>query len=91
VYKVREVAGALIAAAQRGCDVAVVLESEAESGGKVTFEMAATLGSDVAAHAKLYTWPYFSTTKQGQPPSRSGGPKGGEGTYCKRVMIPRAK
>ncbi len=58
VYKVREVAGALIAAAQRGCDVAVVLESEAQSGGKVAFEMAAALGSDVAAHAKLYSWPY---------------------------------
>jgi phosphatidylserine/phosphatidylglycerophosphate/cardiolipin synthase-like enzyme len=58
VYKVREVADALIAAAQRACDVVVVLESEAESGGKVTYEMAAALGSDVPAHAKLYTWPY---------------------------------
>jgi phosphatidylserine/phosphatidylglycerophosphate/cardiolipin synthase-like enzyme len=58
VYKVREVAAALIAAAQRGCDVSVVLESEAESGGKVNYEMAAALGSDVAAYAKLYTWPY---------------------------------
>ena len=57
-YKVLEVAAALIAAAGRGCNVAVVLESEAESGGKVTFEMAAALGSEVAAHAKLYTWPY---------------------------------
>jgi phosphatidylserine/phosphatidylglycerophosphate/cardiolipin synthase-like enzyme len=58
VYKVPEVADALIEAAQRGCDVSVVLESEAESGGKVTYEMAAALGSDVAAYAELYTWPY---------------------------------
>jgi phosphatidylserine/phosphatidylglycerophosphate/cardiolipin synthase-like enzyme len=58
VYKVREVADALIAAAQRGCDVSVVLESEAESGGKVTFEMAEALGSDVAACANFYSWPY---------------------------------
>jgi len=58
VYKVREVANALIAATQRGCNVAVVLESEVESGGKVMFEMAAALGSDVAAHARLYTWPH---------------------------------
>ena len=58
VYKVRDVADALIAAALRGCDVAVVLESEAESGGKVTFDMAPALGSDVAAHVTLYTWPY---------------------------------
>jgi hypothetical protein len=38
---------------QRGCDVAVVLESESDSGGKVTFEVAAALGSDVAAHATI--------------------------------------
>jgi len=57
VYKVPEVAVALIACAQRGCDVAVVVESEAESGGKVTFEMAKALGSEIAEHARLYTWP----------------------------------
>jgi phosphatidylserine/phosphatidylglycerophosphate/cardiolipin synthase-like enzyme len=58
VYKVQEVATALIAAARRGCDVAIVLESEVESGGKVSYEMAAALGSEVATHAKLYSWPY---------------------------------
>lgn len=58
VYKVSQIADALIAATQRGCDVSVVLESEAESRGKVTFEMASALGSDVASHAKLYSWPY---------------------------------
>jgi phosphatidylserine/phosphatidylglycerophosphate/cardiolipin synthase-like enzyme len=58
VYKVREVADALVAAAQRGCDVAVVLESEAESGGKVTYDMAAALGSEVGAYASLYSWPH---------------------------------
>jgi len=57
VYKVPEVAAALVASAQRGCDVAVVLESEAESGGRVTFEMSQALGSEVAEHATLYTWP----------------------------------
>lgn len=57
VYKVPEVAAALIARAERGCEVAVVLESEAESGGKVSFEMSRALGSDVSQHATLYTWP----------------------------------
>jgi phosphatidylserine/phosphatidylglycerophosphate/cardiolipin synthase-like enzyme len=57
VYKVPEVATALVACARRGCDVAVVFESEAESGGKVTFEMAPALGREVAGHATLYTWP----------------------------------
>jgi phosphatidylserine/phosphatidylglycerophosphate/cardiolipin synthase-like enzyme len=58
VYKVREIAEALVAAADRGCAVSVVLESEAESGGKVSYEMAAALGSEVATRASLYTWPY---------------------------------
>jgi hypothetical protein len=40
---VREVADALMAAAQRACDVSVVLESEAESGGEVTLESALSL------------------------------------------------
>jgi phosphatidylserine/phosphatidylglycerophosphate/cardiolipin synthase-like enzyme len=57
VYKITEVAAALVACAERGCRVAVVVESEAESGGKVTFEMSQALGSEVAKHATLYTWP----------------------------------
>jgi phosphatidylserine/phosphatidylglycerophosphate/cardiolipin synthase-like enzyme len=57
VYKVPEVAAALVACAERGCQVAVVVESEVESGGKVTFEMSQALGSEVAKHATLYTWP----------------------------------
>lgn len=57
VYKVQVIADALVAAAARGVSVAVVLESEAESGGKVDYEMAAALGSKVAKHATIYTWP----------------------------------
>lgn len=67
VYKVPEVSAALVACAGRGCDVAVVVESEAESGGKVTFEMSQALGSEVAAHATLYTWP-----SELRPETRSG-------------------
>ena len=57
VYKVPAVADALVACAERGCDIAVVLESEAESGGRVTYEMSQALGSEAAQHATLYTWP----------------------------------
>lgn len=57
VYKASEVAAALAVAAGRGCEVAIVLESEAESGGRVTYEMSRALGSEVAQHATLYTWP----------------------------------
>lgn len=65
VYKVPEVAAALIASAERGCQVAVVLESETESGGKVTFEMSQALGSEVAKHVTLYTWPAELRPKTG--------------------------
>lgn len=58
VYKVPAIADALVAAAFRGVSVAVVLESEVESGGKVDYEMAAALGSEVAKHVSIYTWPW---------------------------------
>lgn len=57
VYKVPEIAAALIAAAERSCEIMVVLESEAASGGKVSFEMSDALGSHVAEHVTFYTWP----------------------------------
>jgi phosphatidylserine/phosphatidylglycerophosphate/cardiolipin synthase-like enzyme len=57
VYKVPVIADALIAASLRGVAVAVVLESEAESEGKVGYEMAAALGSEVAKHTTIYSWP----------------------------------
>jgi phosphatidylserine/phosphatidylglycerophosphate/cardiolipin synthase-like enzyme len=57
VYKVAAIAAALVAAAGRGVSVAIVLESEAESGGKVSYEMATALGTEVAAHAEIYSWP----------------------------------
>jgi phosphatidylserine/phosphatidylglycerophosphate/cardiolipin synthase-like enzyme len=34
-----------------------VIESAAASEGKVDYEMAAALGSEVAKHATIYTWP----------------------------------
>lgn len=57
VYKVPELAKALVDACERGVRVAVVLESFSESAGKVDFDMAAALGTEVARHATLYTWP----------------------------------
>lgn len=70
VYKVRDVADALIAAARRACSVAVVLESANDRGGN-TFEMAAALGSDVAEHVTYYTWPIDQrpNTGAGRPAS----------------------
>lgn len=57
VYKIPGIAAAIVACAERGCDVAVIVESSSESGGKVTFEMAPQLGTKVAEQATIYTWP----------------------------------
>jgi cardiolipin synthase len=57
VYDVDEVANALLAAAERGVRVDLVLESVAESGGKTSFEGASQLGAAVLARCQLYTWP----------------------------------
>lgn len=57
VYKVPAIADALVAAAVRGVSVAIVLESAAESEGKVDYEMSTALGSEVAKHATFYSWP----------------------------------
>lgn len=43
-----EVVAAIVGGAERGCDVAVVLESEVESRGKVTFE--------VRSYPEAYVW-----------------------------------
>lgn len=57
VYKVADLAAALLEALGRGVNLAVVLESQAESGGKVDFDMAEALGTEVVRLATVYTWP----------------------------------
>ncbi len=57
VYKVPELAEALVAASHRGVSLAVILESPVESGGKVSFDMATALGIEGASDAAFYTWP----------------------------------
>lgn len=57
VYRVESIATALIDAAGRGVRVALVLESEVESGGGLSVDGAATLGRAVLDCSDLYTWP----------------------------------
>jgi phosphatidylserine/phosphatidylglycerophosphate/cardiolipin synthase-like enzyme len=56
VYRVPDVAAALIRAAERGARVDVILESEAASGGRIAYEMSEQLGRVVAQVCELYTW-----------------------------------
>lgn len=56
VYRVPDVAAALVRAAERGARVDLILESEAASGGKVAYEMFEKLGPGVAQACGLYTW-----------------------------------
>jgi phosphatidylserine/phosphatidylglycerophosphate/cardiolipin synthase-like enzyme len=56
-YKVPQISEALLAAAQRGVELAFVAESPDASGGKVSFAGFQALGAPLADRAQLYIWP----------------------------------
>lgn len=56
-YKVPHIATALVAAAERGVQVTLILESMEESDGKVTVSAIKGLGKELAAAAAVYVWP----------------------------------
>lgn len=55
-YDVAAIREALLAAVERGVEVAFVLESREESGGKVTFDAVDALGV-LARRCAIYVWP----------------------------------
>ena len=57
VYKVPAVTTAVAEAARRGVDVRIVVEDAEASDGKVAFDALASLGAEVAAHARVFVWP----------------------------------
>ena len=56
-YKVPQIAAALVAAAARGVQVTLILESMEESDGKVTVSAITGLGEKLATAASVYVWP----------------------------------
>ncbi|MBI5527017.1 MAG: hypothetical protein HY897_11840 [Deltaproteobacteria bacterium] len=56
-YEVPELRDALVEAVRRGVKVTLILESERESGGKVTFDPLTALGTELAEKAAVYVWP----------------------------------
>ena len=56
VYKVEEVMDALSRALGRGVKLRMVLETEAESGGKISFDQVGEIQS-ILPEARMYTWP----------------------------------
>jgi phosphatidylserine/phosphatidylglycerophosphate/cardiolipin synthase-like enzyme len=56
-YRVASVQEALVAAAARGCRVRLLLESEEESGGKLSSGGIDSVPEDVARCCELYMWP----------------------------------
>jgi len=56
-FKVHHIAEALLAAATRGVQVTLILESVEESDGKVTVSAIKGLGKELAEVAKVYVWP----------------------------------
>jgi cardiolipin synthase len=57
VYKVEEVAEALVRAAARGARVDLIVESVLESGGAISFDGVNQLGEEALKACHLYTWP----------------------------------
>jgi phosphatidylserine/phosphatidylglycerophosphate/cardiolipin synthase-like enzyme len=57
VYKVDNIAQALIAAAERGVSIAIYLETPNASEGKMSLDTVRALGAAVAENAQLYVWP----------------------------------
>ncbi len=56
-YRVASVQQALLAAAARGCRVRLLLESEAESSGKLSSGGVDSVPAEVASCCELYVWP----------------------------------
>jgi phosphatidylserine/phosphatidylglycerophosphate/cardiolipin synthase-like enzyme len=56
-YKVPHIAAALVAAAARGVQVTLILESVEESDGKVTVSAITGLGKELANAVAVYVWP----------------------------------
>lgn len=57
LYRIPQVADALVRAARRGVSLRLVAESSKASGGKIAHDGIAALGQDVARRAAVYIWP----------------------------------
>ena len=56
-YKVPAIAAALVDAAKRGVKISLILESNEESEGAVTFNAVAAMGAELASASTVYAWP----------------------------------
>lgn len=57
VYKVKDIARALVRAAERGVTIHIYLETPDASQGKVAFDTIGALGQEVVQKARMYVWP----------------------------------
>lgn len=57
VYKIPEIAKALVAAISRGVILRIIAETPEASEGKIPFGVSAALGAEIAGQAQLFIWP----------------------------------
>jgi phosphatidylserine/phosphatidylglycerophosphate/cardiolipin synthase-like enzyme len=76
VYKVPEIAAALVAAMNRGVFLRIVAETPESSDGKITFGVKAALGAEIAHRAQVLIWP------RNQRPTDSEGRSGSLHVKC---------
>lgn len=67
VYKVPEIAQALVAAMNRGVSLRILAETPQSGAGKIGFSVSAALGAEVIQRAKVFVWP-----KQRRPINHEG-------------------
>ncbi|MFL9458481.1 MULTISPECIES: DISARM system phospholipase D-like protein DrmC [Nostocales] len=57
VYKIPEIAKALVNAIERGISLKIIAETPESGEGKIPFGVGTTLGMEIARKAQLYIWP----------------------------------
>lgn len=66
VYKVPEIADALIKALNRGVSLQIVAETPGNSEGKISYGLTTTFGSDILSRAQVLVWPIEQRPKDSE-------------------------
>lgn len=66
VYKVPEIADALVKALNRGVSLQIVAETPEDSAGKISYGLMTTFGSDILSRAQILVWPIEQRPKDSE-------------------------
>lgn len=58
VYKVPEIAAALVAAINRGVNLRIIVETPDSDNGKIPFGIKTAFGTEIVSRAQVFVWPH---------------------------------